>query len=154
VETDTAPVPAQRPVPEFSDSRPKKNASSDHGEREQTSLSSSDRIDRHIVTSYQITRGEVCISSSSTTVKNLSQDIQERILCEVNGGGCSSSSSSCVDGSEAAEEAQLGGGLARELRQQVKEGIYRLLSEGSEASSLGQYIMPVSVSWILTVPTH
>ncbi len=128
------PPPIQRPVPEFSDSRLKTNASSDHGEREQTS---SDRIDRHIVTSYQITRGEVCISSSSTTVRNLSQDIQERILCEVNGGGCSSSSSSCVDGSEAAEEAQLGGGLARELRQQVKEGIYRLLSEGSEASSLG-----------------
>jgi hypothetical protein len=139
VETDTAPVPAQRPVPEFnSDSRLKKNSSSDHGEREQTSTSS-DRIDRHIVTSYQITRGEVCISSSSSTiVRNLSQDIQERILCEVNGGGCSSSSS-CVDGSEAAEEAQLSGGLARELQQQVKEGIYRLLSEGSEASSLGQY---------------
>jgi hypothetical protein len=80
VETDTAPVPAQRPVPEFSDSRPKKNASSDHGEREQTS---SDRIDRHIVTSYQITRGEVCISSSSsTTIRNLSQDIQESSVAE------------------------------------------------------------------------
>ncbi len=71
-----------------------------------------------------------------------SATLQERILCEVNGGGCSSSSSSSSCGSEAAEgaeEAQLGGGLARDLRQQVKEGIYRLLSEGSEASSLGQY---------------
>ncbi len=76
------PPPIQRPVPEFSDSRPKNNASSDHGEREQT-LSSSDRIDRHIVTSYQITRGEVCISSSSsTTVRNLSQDIQESSVAD------------------------------------------------------------------------
>jgi hypothetical protein len=79
--------------------------------------------------------------SGSTTPKcHGSATLQERILCEVNGGGCSSSSSSC--GSEAAEGAeeaqQLSGGLARELRQQVKEGIYRLLSEGSEASSLGQ----------------
>ncbi len=59
----------------------------------------------------------------------------------MNGGGCSSSSSSCgSEAAEGAEEAHLGGGLvARELRQQVKEGIYRLLSEGSEASSLGQY---------------
>jgi hypothetical protein len=81
VETDTAPIPTQRPVPEFSsDSRPKNNASSDHGEREQTS---SDRIDRHIVTSYQITRGEVCISSSSsTTIRNLSQDIQESSVAD------------------------------------------------------------------------
>ncbi len=57
----------------------------------------------------------------------------------MNGGGCSSSSSSCgSEAAEGAEEAQLSGGLARELGQQVKEGIYRLLSEGSEASSLGQ----------------
>ncbi len=81
METDTVPLPTQRPVPEFSDSRLKTNASSDHGEREQT-LSSSDRIDRHIVTSYQITRGEVCISSSSTTVRNLSQDIQESSVAD------------------------------------------------------------------------
>jgi hypothetical protein len=83
VETDTAPIQTQRPVPEFSDSRLIKNAStSEHGEREQT-LSSSDRIDRHIVTSYQITRGEVCISSSSSTiVRNLSQDIQESSVAD------------------------------------------------------------------------
>ena len=118
-----------------------------------TSSSSAERIDRHIVTIYQITRGEVSISQVSRhqLAGAASTGFQENIVCELDGGGESRSSSSSAAAADGSESGGSGGGekdtsellgrggssrVARQL-EQVKEGIYRLLSEGSEPSSLG-----------------
>ena len=104
------------------------------------------RVDRHIVTSYQITRGDVTISghtehSSWPTACNSSNSCsatQERIVSQVGGENSSIASSSSSNNSKPAkEEHQLPSRLLARQLEKVKDDIYRLLSEDSDASSLG-----------------
>ena len=118
------------------------NATSPNGQGKRPVSAAATRVDRHIVTSYQITRGEVSISQ----LRQLSGDSRERVVVAEAGGQGSSSSSSAADresvsrSSHKEEQQQLPSSLLARQLEKVKDDIYRLLSEDSDASSLGRSI--------------
>ena len=120
------------------------NATSPNGQGKRPVSAAATRVDRHIVTSYQITRGEVSISQ----LRQLSGDSRERVVVAEAGGQSSSSSAagseSVSRSSRQEQQQQLPSSLLARQLEKVKDDIYRLLSEDSDASSLGRSINKTS----------
>ena len=87
---------------------------------------------------------------SISQLRQLSGDSRERVGVAEAGGQGSSSSSSAADGetvsrsSHKEEQQQLPSSLLARQLEKVKDDIYRLLSEDSDASSLGRSINKTS----------
>jgi hypothetical protein len=112
-------------------------------------VSTTDRVDRHIVTSYQITRGEVSVSQ----VKSVAGENVVKITCD-NSSSAGSSGSSAADTRAQQQQQQLPASLLARQLEKVKDDIYRLLSEDSDASSLGKINLSLIKFCTLVCPDY